>query len=336
MPLKSFVLDIMEGRQRGKSVLRALSYLYRTGVTLRNAAYNAGLLSTHDAGLPVVSVGNITAGGTGKTPFVKLLAEELSQKFKVAILSRGYQSISEKTGDVTQVSSQTEVLSCGDEPYWLARYLPQVQVWVGKNRTKSARCAKEKGAEVILLDDGMQHRQLKRDVEIVLVDGEDPFGKGFFLPRGLLRDSPERLKNADVVVVIQPALDGIEKELSHLTKAPIIFAERVTETSLKGKKVAVFCAIGKPQKFLQSVRQAGGEIVASFFKPDHDSFSAEELQKFAQESTADALVCTEKDQVKLNFQTSLPIIPLRSHLKISGNNTAWQELLNKIQSRVKQ
>ena len=122
MPLKNFVLDIMEGRKQGRSFLRAISYLYRAGAGLRNAAYNAGLLSTHDAGLPVISVGNITAGGTGKTPFVKLLAEELSKKFQVAILSRGYQSLSEKTGDVTQVSSQTEVSSCGDEPYWLARF----------------------------------------------------------------------------------------------------------------------------------------------------------------------------------------------------------------------
>ena len=334
--LKSYVLDIMEGRKPGRPLLRALSYLYRTGVALRNVAYDLGLLKAHDVGIPVVSIGNIIAGGTGKTPFVKFLAEALSKKFKIAIVSRGYRSKIEQTSSVLQVTPEMDVFSCGDEPYWLARDLPQVQVWVGKNRMNAAKFAKENGAEMVVMDDGMQHRKLKRDIEIVLVDGEDPFGNGFFLPRGLLRDSPARLKNADCIVVIGPCSKSLEQELRPFTEAPIVFAERVTNVSLKGKKVAVFCAIGKPQKFLQSVREAGGEIVASFFKPDHDPFYPEELQKFADECLADTLVCTEKDQVKLPKECRLPISVLASHLKISGNGTAWQELLNNIQSRVKQ
>lgn len=335
--LKSYVLDIMEGRRPGRPLLRALSYLYRVGVALRNEAYDLGLFKAHDVGIPVVSIGNIIAGGTGKTPFVKFLAEELSKKFKLAIVSRGYRSKIEQTSSVLQVTPEMDASSCGDEPYWLARDLPEVQVWVGKNRVNSAKSAKAKGAEMVLMDDGMQHRRLKRDIEIVLVDGEDPFGKGFFLPRGLLRDSPARLKKTDCVVVIGPISKMVEQELHYFTQAPIVFAERVTNVSLKGKKVAVFCAIGKPQKFLQSVREAGGEIVASFFKPDHDPFYPEELQKFAEECLADMLVCTEKDQVKLpkDFKCCHPIVPLTSHLKISGNETAWQELLNNIQSRVK-
>ncbi len=163
--------------------------------------------------------------------------------------------------------------------------------------------------------------------------------KDFFFLRGFLRDSPARLKKADCIVVMSTEFQiRLEKDLRLYTDAPIVFAERVTDVSLKGKKVAVFCAIGKPQKFLQSVRDAGGEIVASFFKPDHDPFFSDELQKFAEESLADVLVCTEKDQVKLpkDFKCHLPIIPLTSHLKISGNEIAWQELLNNIQLRVKQ
>lgn len=336
MPLESFVLDIMEGKRRGRPFLQALSYLYHAGVTLRNEAYDTGLFKAHDAGLPVISIGNISAGGTGKTPFVKFLAEELSKKFQVAILSRGYHAKIEQTDDVIQVDAQTDVSWCGDESYWLAHRLPKVQVWAGKNRLQSAELAKEQGADVIILDDGMQHRQLKRDIEIVLVDGEDPFGKGFFLPRGLLRDSPARLKKADYIVIIEPCADGIEKQLRDYTNAPLIFAQRVSDVSLKGKKVAAFCAIGKPQKFFRSIREAGGEIVASFIKPDHDAFYSDELQKFAAESSADVLVCTEKDQVKLlHLNSQLPLIPLTTHLKISKNEIAWQELLNKIQSRVK-
>ncbi len=334
--LKRYILDIMEGRRPGRPLLRALSYLYRTGVALRNEAYDLGLLKAHDVGLPVISIGNIIAGGTGKTPFVKFLAQEFSKKFKIAIVSRGYRSKIEQTSQVFQVTPEMDVAYCGDEAYWLARDLPEVQVWVGKNRVDSAKFAKKNGAEMVLMDDGMQHRKLKRNIEIVLVDGEDPFGKGFFLPRGLLRDSPARLKNADCIVVLKPSSKTLEQELRRFTQAPIVFAERVTETSLKGKKAAVFCAIGKPQKFLQSVREAGGEIVASFFKPDHDPFYPEELKKFAEESLADVLVCTEKDHVKLpsDFHCRLPIIALTSHLKISGNEIAWQELLNNIQSRV--
>jgi tetraacyldisaccharide 4'-kinase len=335
--LKSYILDIMEGRRPGRPLLRAMSYLYRAGVALRNKAYDAGMLKARDPGLPVISVGNIIAGGTGKTPFVKFLAEELSRTFKVAIVSRGYYSAVEKTGETLQVTRQTDVLTCGDEPFWLARDLPKVQVWVGKNRFDSAKRAQAQGAQLILMDDGMQHRQLKRDFEIVLIDGEDPFGKGFFLPRGLLRDSPARLKKADCIVVIGSATQDLQ-EIRQMTDAPIIIAERVIDISLKGKKAAVFCAIGKPQKFLQSVRDAGGEVVASFFKPDHDTFYTQELEKFADESSADVLVCTEKDQVKLSsdLKCRLPIMALKSHLKISGNEIAWQELLNNIQSRVKQ
>lgn len=334
MLLENYVLDAMEGRWRGRSILRALSYLYRTGVRLRNEAYDRGILAVHACGLPVISIGNIVAGGTGKTPFVKFLAQELSKNFRVAILSRGYRSAVEKTGETLQVIPTTDVSQCGDEPCWLARSLPQVQVWVGKNRLKSAQQAQQNGADVILMDDGMQHRQLKRDFEIILVNGEDPFGKGFFLPRGLLRDSPHRLAKADCIVAINPS-SQIEEQLRSFTQAPLICARTVSELSLTGKKVAVFCAIGRPERFLKSVRETGGEIVASFFKPDHEPFHAEELRDFAEKSGADALVCTEKDHVKLasDFKCQLPIIPLPSRLEISS--AAWEQILNKIQSKIR-
>jgi tetraacyldisaccharide 4'-kinase len=336
MPLESYVLDIIEGKRRGKFLLKALSYLYQAGVRLRNQAYDLGLLAAHDAGLPVISVGNIVAGGTGKTPFVKFLAEKLSSEFRVAILSRGYRSAIEKTDQNLLITPETEVSACGDEPYWLARALPHVQVWVGKNRLESAKLAQQKGAEVLLMDDGMQHRQLKRDFEIVLVDGEDPFGKGFFLPRGLLRDAPHRLRQADCVIAIDPS-EEIEEQLRAFTEAPIIHARRVSELSLKGKKVAVFCAIGNPQRFLKSIREAGGTIAATFFKPDHDPFTAEELRAFAKESGAEALICTEKDHVKLpaDFSCAIPVIPFPSHLEIVDSTRAWEQLLNKIQSKIR-
>lgn len=330
MKLETLMLEIIEGRRRGKPLLRALSYLYKGGVRLRHEAYDRGIFSTYDAGIPVISVGNIVAGGTGKTPLVRLLAEELSKQLSVAILSRGYRSKAEKTGHVLRVGKETRVEECGDEPYWLAQKLPQVQVWAGPNRVESARLAKENGAEVILLDDGMQHRQLKRDFEMTVVNGNDPFGKGFFLPRGWLRDFPERLSKADCIVVMNPSPE-IETRLRHFTEAPLVFARTKTTLSLKGKKVGLFCAIGHPERFLQSVREAGGEIAATFLKPDHETFQIEELRNFAEQSAADVLVCTEKDQVKLP-ECDLPIISFPSQLEIDSK--AWDELLNQIHARV--
>ncbi len=330
MEIETYILDVMEGKRRGKSLLRALSYLYQSGVALRNAAYDRGWIKAVDCGLPVVSVGNIVAGGTGKTPFVKFLAKELMQDFRVAILSRGYRSLNEKTGNSLRVTAETPVLDCGDEPYWLAKNLPQAQVWVGKNRVESAMRARDAGAQIVILDDGMQHRQLKRDFEIVLVDGEDPFGKGFFLPRGLLRDSPHRLKNADLIVV----RGQVDEQLRCWTEAPLVFAQTKTEMTLEGKKVALFSAIANPHRFVKSVREAGGEVVATLFKPDHDVFSTKELEEFAERSRADIVICTEKDEVKLPA-TGLPIIALSSYLELTGNLAAWEEMLNKIKTRVK-
>lgn len=328
MALKTYILDVMDGRRKGRPLLRLLSYLYKTGVAARNFGYDKGFCKVLDAGIPVISIGNIVAGGTGKTPLVKFLAEELQKTLNVAILSRGYRSTTEKSGGTLLVTPETDVAVCGDEPYWLARNLPKAQVWVGRDRFTSAQKARENHAQVIILDDGMQHRRLKRDFEIVVVDGEDPLGKGFFLPRGLLRDAPSRLKEADLIVVTEPK-EGIEKELKRYTKAPIVSLRVKTDLPLEGKKVAVFCAIGKPQRFLKAVKEAGGEIISSFFKPDHDPFYTEELNRFASKSAAELLVCTEKDFVKLTdpLQLSLPLMALSSHLEICKGQEAWQQLL---------
>jgi tetraacyldisaccharide 4'-kinase len=260
-----------------------------------------------------------------------LLAEELQKSLNVAIVSRGYRSRVEKAGDTLKIDENTPVSECGDEPFWLAQKLPKAQVWVGKNRFRSAVSAYQAGAEVIILDDGMQHRSLRRDFEIIVVDGEDPFGKGFFLPRGLLRDSPHRLVHADLIVV----MDGssvTEAQLRKYSYAPVVFAKTHSEISFQGQKVGVFCGIGRPQRFLKSVKSAGGEVVATYFKPDHDPFTVVELNAFADRSGAEVLVCTEKDQVKLpaNFTCHLPVLVLPSRLEIHQGHEEWEKLLTNI------
>jgi len=336
MRIESLVLDMMDGKRPGRSLLRALSYLYRAGVAARNFGYDMRLLPIAEASVPVISIGNIVAGGTGKTPLVKFLAEELSKEMRVAILSRGYRSEAESTGEIVKITPEESVVRCGDEPFWLARELPNVDVWVGKSRSISATLAVQAGADAIILDDGMQYRQLKRDIEIIVVDGDDPLGKGYFLPRGMLRDTPKRLKKADLIVVNQAKNHTAVKELlREFTDAPIVFVRMRCGADLKGKRAGIFCAIGRPERFMEAVRGCGAEVVAAFYKPDHDPFSPEELSAFAKRSGADLLICTEKDHVKLQpgFSCQLPILPLEGELEIVSGQAEWEKIRGSCKTR---
>jgi tetraacyldisaccharide 4'-kinase len=329
MTLEEYVLEIMEGKRRGRSVLTALSLLFRTGVSLRQWGYDRQILKTYRPPVPVISIGNIVAGGTGKTPLVHRLALELSEGLRVAVLSRGYRSAVEKSGAVHRVTQRDTAAICGDEPYLLMTKLPKVAIWVARERVKAAEAAVQEGAEILILDDGMQHRQLCRDVEIVVMDGQDLFGRDHFLPRGLLRDSPRRLKEADLIVVNRARdREAVRAVLRPFTSAPIVFMEMVIDSDLRGQKVGVFCAVGRPDRFLQTVRAIGGEVVAAYFKPDHHPFSAEELLRFAKRSRAELLVCTEKDRVKLpdDLACPLPIRSLTGHLEIVEGEEYWENM----------
>lgn len=306
---------------------RLLSLLYKIGVRLRHSAYERRLLSSTKVSAVVVSVGNIVAGGTGKTPLVHFLAGELSKEHKVAVLSRGYRSRAEKLKEPTLVDSTMDAVDVGDEPLWLAQKLPQVQVWVCADRIASAKKAIENGAEIILLDDGFQHRRLHRDFDIVVVSGESPYSNGYFLPRGHLRDLPSRLMEATLLAVMG------SKRLDLPVRQ--VFFERTTPMSFKGKKVALFCAIANPERFVREVQVAGAQIVVSFLKPDHDFFSIEELEELAQKSKADMLVCTEKDFVKLPYvKTSIPLVSIPLELSIREGEQHWNTLIDQIKAQV--
>lgn len=327
MRLEERMQAILEGRLPGKGVLWLLSLLYQMGVRMRHWAYQYRLAVPKKVSAVVVSVGNIVAGGSGKTPLVHLLAEELAEKNKVAILSRGYRSRAEHQKQPQRVTSSALAEEVGDEPLWLARKLPQVQVWVGKDRVASAQMAIAHGAEIVILDDGFQHLRLHRDFEVVTISGEAPYSNGYFLPRGYLRDLPERLSGASVLAVM-----GSER-LS-LPAKQVLFS-RKQPLSLQGKKVALFCAIANPERFLKTVQEAGAHVTVSYYKPDHDAFAPQELEDLAQKSKADLLVCTEKDHVKLAHEPrSIPILPIPLELSITQGEGIWQELLSKIQSQV--
>jgi len=225
MSIETKVLEIIQGKRSApisRAILRVMSHGYRAGAAIHHAAYKY-LLPKTKLSLPVVSIGNIVAGGTGKTPFTHYLAERLSKECEVAILSRGYKRTGKKT---VLVRPETDPSECGDEPYLLAQKLPHVKVIVDANRTVSGHLAGVLGAEVVLLDDGMQYRPLKKDFEIAVMHASDLFGTGFYLPRGLLRDSPKRLKSAHLIVLTGVSERGefekAEKAIRKYTNAPIV------------------------------------------------------------------------------------------------------------------
>lgn len=340
MALESYIIDMIEGRRRGKKILSAAGCLYGWGMNLRNFGYDKKWLKSFSVPIPVVSIGNIVSGGTGKTPLVRKLAEELLIKHKVAILTRGYRSKIERSRRIVNICKGCGPLvlqeECGDEPYWLAKHLPKAHIWVGSDRAKAAHQAHLQGAEIILLDDGMQHRRLERDIEIVVMDAQDLFGKGCYLPGGYLRDNPERLRAADLIVINRVQNEAhyelLKQQLEPYTGAPVVGMRTILK-DIPHKKVGLFCGIGNPERFVESVKAAGVDIVATHFTPDHTGMTDEGLKDFSQNCQslgAEILVCTEKDAVKLRTGCCLPILPLEATSEIVSGNIHWHNLLERI------
>lgn len=349
---KQNILSIIHGNKKAPftaGCLTVLSKLYSALIGARHFAYDRKIFLTTQLPVPVISVGNIVVGGTGKTPLVHLLAKTLQEKVSLAILTRGFKSQIEKSGKVKQISTGTGPLyspqECGDEPYFLAQNT-KAQVWVGIDRVLSGKSAIAQGANCLLLDDGMQHRRLARDFEIVILDANDPFSQGNFLPRGLLRDFPNRLEKADLIVLSHmqksQQTDELQKILAPYTSAPLVSTQiKVLNPDLGGSKVGVFCGIGKPTYFLQTVRDLKSEIVDTFILEDHGVAPISELQKFSKKCKmlgAEALVCTEKDYVKLplDLALDLEIVPIPIQLMIGTGLNNWEHLIEKIVAKVKQ
>ena len=323
------ILAVQEGRWRTNTALAPLSGLWSIGAFIKNGLYDRKMLPIHRLPACVVSVGGLVAGGSGKTPLVHLLAQNLSGS--MAVLSSGYHA-------------RKSNLALGDELTMLAKRLPHVRMWADSDRVASGKKAIKAGARLLLLDDGFQYRRIFRDFELVILDGAHPFGFDAFLPRGLLRDPPSRLQEADAVFVNGLFPNELRQKLSSLTKAPLIGVElqiqRVLDQQgqtmdLKGCKVGAFCAIAQPQRFLQTLFKSEAQVVDHWFLPDHSSFDPTQLEMFAkkcQSKGAIALVCTEKDWVKL--PPDFPSLYLEMKLQIISGADDWQNLLKKIALRI--
>ncbi len=316
--------------------LRLLSLPYRSSVAARNRLYDRGLLRQEKLPCPVVSVGNLTVGGTGKTPTVILLATMLREKGRrPAVLSRGYGGSGQAR--INTVSDGKRILTewrqSGDEPVLIAGAVPGVPVLTGPRRILTGRVAVERfGADVLILDDAFQHRALFRDLDIVMLDAARPFGNGCLLPRGPLREPQEALHRAHLL--IRTGGTGKEAPPQGVPPLPIFrglhrpreLVEAATGcalplTELRGVKVYAFAGIGSPEAFRQSLTALGAEVVAFRAFPDHHPYTLhdlEALRRQAGESGAGRIVTTEKDGIRLadfpDFLAEISLLRIGMHI----------------------
>ncbi len=297
-------------------LLYPLSLVYEIAVRFRALLYGAGVLNTSRLLCGVISVGNITVGGTGKTPLTLLIAEFLTKKDKrVVVLSRGYKR---KGTGVALVSDADGVLlgpdEAGDEPYLLAKRLPGVPVVVGADRVECGRYATDLfKPDFVILDDGFQHLKLKRDLNIILVDGEEGFGNGYLLPRGILREPVEKIDRADAAFVKGKVLkQEANAELArhfipalHFTYRPSYVYDLATGARkkvefLRDKTVVAVAGLAKPESFFRTLDELGATLTKKLAFPDHHHYPESDLVLIREEAgKASMVVTTEKDGVKL-------------------------------------
>lgn len=332
-------------------ILRLLSVFYSMILRARLLFYRWGIFKTRRLDGRVIAVGNLTLGGTGKTPAVMMIAEMLCAKgFKPAILSRGYKR--EARQETGIVCDGEKVLltadAAGDEPVMMAERLKTVPVIVDRCRYRAGKIAAEKfKVDTFILDDGFQHLALHRDLNILLCDQERPFGNGVVFPAGDLREPMRQSRRADLIMLTrcsetQSPTEGI-KEFKD-SSAPVIktalrlesfhridTGETLTVESLAGKTAAAFCGIGRPDDFIKTLEAAGVNVVSRKFFPDHHRFSAEELEsleKRAHANGAQFLITTEKDAVKLKRRAfSLPLLAARVGLVILEGEEIFERLI---------
>ncbi len=334
------------------SPLLFLSFLYGIILKVRAFFYTAGFLKKKKLNAKVISVGNLTTGGTGKTPMVIALAEILMKNNKkAAVLSRGYKSKHE--GRLKIVSDgkniKSDTASSGDEPYLIAERLKNVPVLICPDRYESGRYAIENlGADTIILDDGFQNLAIKKDIDILLIDAMNPFGSGYLLPRGILRESLPAIKRADIIIITkadypQNISDIISTVRLYNADAPILKAvykpsELVNIATgrkediniLKNKSVTIFSGIANPLSFSYLIKNAGANIVRETIFRDHHFYTKEDIDRTTGVQDADMIIATEKDAVKIRefIKEDRNIWAVRINLSIDNINELERLLLN--------
>jgi len=343
-------------RPSGRLLLAALSGLYGLAVFCRNLLFRLQVLPSRKLGARIVCIGNITAGGTGKTSAVLAAAQALTRRqMKTAILSRGYKRLrGSREVQVLLSSHNVSWRDTGDEPWMMHQALKglQIPILVSPDRCRAAEAAIfYYSPEVILLDDGFQHRRLQRDLDIVLINALDPFGGGRLLPYGDLREPLSSLRRAGLLVITHtdevPAkrLDDVRGALArHAPGVPIIEAahrpdfvldireeHRRRLAHLKGKQVCCFSGIGSPDSFEGMLRNAGAHLAQCWRYPDHHPYTLEEMRSIENLRQGMAVVTTFKDFPRLpeGWQAALSgeVFLLSIKMEIVKGSELWEEAL---------
>ncbi len=371
--LEQFAIDVILERRYGKRafllrwLLHALSFLYLAGVQLRLWLYRKRIFQERTLGCLVVAIGNLTVGGTGKTPVVEKVARALQQGGRrVAILSRGYKSkkppllkrlLGGRELTPRVVSDGQSILldsrMAGDEPFMLAVNLKNVIVLVDKNRVRSGLYAIEKwGVDTLLLDDGMQYLDLKHRLDIVLVDRWAPFGNEYLLPRGTLREPPRNLRRASYIFITKcngedntELITRIRKhnrtaEIIECTHRPVrlqnVYTGEILPLEwLQDRFVGALSGIAVPESFEGALVKLGAKIELSRHFADHHRFGEKEIESFITRCIrrdVDAIITTEKDSVRLPRveRCDVPIYFLRVEIEILTGHESWQHCVDRI------
>ncbi len=351
--LEQYAIEVILNKRHGfrasllRVILRALSFIYLAIVQVRLYLYRNRILKEHRLGCLVISIGNLTVGGTGKTPVVEKFARALQRGGrKVAILSRGYKSIDKRrkkswlerlidqnTPDPPRVVSDgknvlLDSATAGDEPYMLASNLRGVAVVVDKDRVKAGLHAiKELDVDTLLLDDGLQYLHLKHRLDIVLVDRQAPFGNEHLLPRGTLREPPRNIRRASYILITKcngESNDALIQRIRRFNRTAEIIEcahrplylqhvyrdERLPLDYLQDLYIASLCGIAAPESFESGLRSLGAKIELSRHFADHHRYSEKELRTFLQRCVkrdVHAIITTEKDAVRLPKLDPLPV-----------------------------
>jgi tetraacyldisaccharide 4'-kinase len=343
-----------------RSLLLPMVPLYGAGIAIRNWLFDIGILSSKDVGVPVISVGNLSSGGSGKTPLVELLAKRLTLAGKkVAIVSRGYKRESSGTLVVSNGTVQcAEASAAGDEPAQMAAKLMGAVVIVDERRVRGATYAIEKfGSNVVILDDGFQHRYLRRNLDIVVLPVAEIEESGWMLPAGNRREPMSCIKRASLIAVSRcESVEQFQKAkgvVQKWTGKPVIglmtkvgaFRRAGSRFSvdlggIRGKSAVVFSGIGSPESFRRTLNSLGLDVRESIDFPDHHMFRESELKNLEmrlRESGADFCVTTEKDVARLTtprkeFKSFLENVPLFyveiEHAMIAGETELNERIDN--------
>lgn len=342
-----------------RPLLILLSWLYFLLYSLRNFLYSIGVLKTRDLkkSFPkakVISIGNITVGGTGKTPWAIFLAEKISKSGrKVAILTRGYGRKSSGQIVLDEKSKrQKKWWEVGDEPFLMASKLNGVPIIVNADRVQAGLSALQNNkAEILILDDGFQNKSIEKDLEIVIIDATNPFGNFKLLPAGILREPLKNLKRANLLILNKVEQNASKEKLltylKNISKAPILESqyqknhfvnvsseENMPIEQIKGKSGWAFCGIANPYSFVESLTQVPIQIVATKFFSDHYVYKEKDMLNLVEEGLsqkADFLVTTEKDKVRLpKVIPKLPIYALKIEVKVTRGEEILEQKLKQV------